>query len=97
MAPKKSTATRSTSRARTPASKTTRTRATARAARSEGDLGQAEVQRTKDQEDAQGFVGTEVDPTPNENYTVDGVTSGKPTPETDEKLRAKAREAARPA
>lgn len=33
-------------------------------------------------ETAQGFRGTEVDPTPNENYTVAGVTSGAPTPET---------------
>ena len=31
----------------------------------------------------QGFRGVEVDPTPNENYTVAGVTAGKPTPETD--------------
>jgi hypothetical protein len=35
------------------------------------------------QEIEQGFRGTEVDPTPNENYTVAGVTSGAPTPETD--------------
>ena len=41
----------------------------------------------------QGFVGDEVDPTPNENYTVAGVTSGKPTPETDEKAAAKVRRA----
>lgn len=31
----------------------------------------------------QGFRGVEVDPTPNEHYTVAGVTAGKPTPETD--------------
>lgn len=36
-----------------------------------------------EQEQKQGFRGTEVDPTPNENYTVAGVTSGAPTPETD--------------
>lgn len=35
------------------------------------------------QEQEQGFRGTEVDSTPNENYTVAGVTSGAPTPETD--------------
>ena len=35
------------------------------------------------QEQEQGFRGSEVDPTPNENYTVAGVTSGAPTPETD--------------
>lgn len=43
----------------------------------------AEVQRRVDQENEQGFRGIEVDPTPNENYTVAGVTAGKPTPETD--------------
>lgn len=30
-----------------------------------------------------GFFGTEVDPTPDENYSLKGVTRGKPTPETD--------------
>ena len=44
----------------------------------------------------QGYVGDEVDPTPNEHYTVEGVTSGKPTPETDEKAAAKVRQAASP-
>lgn len=38
------------------------------------------------QEQSQGFRGIEVDPTPNENYTVAGVTSGAPTPETDAAL-----------
>ena len=47
------------------------------------DAGEADVQAAVDAEVEQGFVGTEVDPTPNENYTVAGVTSGKPTPETD--------------
>ena len=37
-----------------------------------------------DRENAQGFRGVEVDSTPNENYTLQGVTSGAPTPETDE-------------
>jgi hypothetical protein len=44
---------------------------------------QQEAQAAKDEEEAKGFFGVEVDPTPNEHYTVDGVTSGKPTPETD--------------
>ena len=57
------------------------------------DSGAAEVQEKVDAENAQGFRGTRVDPTPLENYTLDGVTSGKPTPETD----AKAAEAARKA
>jgi len=57
-----------------------------------GDLGASEVQDTIDAENEQGFRGTKVDPTPDENYTVAGVTSGKPTPETDDKAAAKARE-----
>lgn len=40
---------------------------------------------------AQGFHGFVPDPTPNENYTVTGVTSNAPTPETDKKLRTQAR------
>jgi hypothetical protein len=42
-----------------------------------------------------GLLGDEVDPTPNENYTVAGVTAGKPTPETDDKAAADARRASR--
>lgn len=42
------------------------------------------VQEKVDKETAQGFRGVEVDSTPNENYSVAGVTSGAPTPETDE-------------
>lgn len=45
----------------------------------------------------QGFIGQKVDPTPNENYTVAGVTAGKPTPETDEASAAAAHKAAREA
>jgi hypothetical protein len=41
----------------------------------------------------QGFRGVEVDPTPNENYTVTGVTSGAPTPETDDDAAEDARKA----
>jgi hypothetical protein len=47
------------------------------------DRPDAEVQKRVDEETEQGFRGIETDPTPNENYTVQGVTSGKPTPETD--------------
>lgn len=32
---------------------------------------------------AKGYIGVVADPTPNENYTVAGVTSGAPTPETN--------------
>jgi hypothetical protein len=48
-----------------------------------GDAGQTQVQSAMDQEQAQGFRGAKVDPTPDSHYTVEGVTSGKPTPETD--------------
>jgi hypothetical protein len=34
-----------------------------------------------------GYFGTQVDETPNEHYTVSGVTSGKPTPENPEGRR----------
>lgn len=58
------------------------------------DGGSAEVQKKSDKETDQGFAGVEVDPTPNENYTVKGVTSGAPTPETDAAAAKKARDAA---
>jgi hypothetical protein len=54
------------------------------------DAGQSEVQAIVDKENEQGFAGIEVDPTPNENYTLQGVASGAPTPETDADTRAKA-------
>lgn len=41
------------------------------------------VQTQVDTDHARGFRGIEVDTTPNENYSVAGVTSGAPTPETD--------------
>ncbi len=46
------------------------------------DAGQAEVQAKFDEAAEQGFFGTVPDETPNENYTVQGVGAGKPTPET---------------
>lgn len=48
-----------------------------------GDAGASEVQEKVDAENEQGFRGVKVDPTPNEAYTLQGVTSGAPTPETD--------------
>ncbi len=60
-----------------------------------GDLGQAEVQANMNEATDQGFLGEEADPTPNENYTVEGVVAGKPTPETDDKVRRAAEDAAR--
>jgi len=56
------------------------------------DSGEAEVQANVDAENEQGFRGVRVDPTPLENYTLEGVTSGKPTPETDADLAAEARD-----
>lgn len=50
-------------------------------------------QEVIDRETAQGFRGVEVDPTPNENYTLAGVTSGAPTPETDDDAAEAARKA----
>lgn len=46
-----------------------------------------------DRENAQGFRGVEVDPTDNEAYTLKGVTSGMPTPETDDGAAEEARKA----
>lgn len=42
-----------------------------------------EVQSRVDEETERGFRGVEVDPTPNEHYTVAGVGAGLPTPESD--------------
>lgn len=47
------------------------------------DAGQRQVQERFTAEQEQGFVGIEIDPTPNVNYTVQGVSKGAPTPETD--------------
>lgn len=47
------------------------------------DAGQAEVQRLADEAAEQGFIGSSPDATPNEAYTLKGVTSGQPTPETE--------------
>lgn len=52
-------------------------------------LGVDEVQAKMDEEQEKGYRGQKVDPTPNANYTVAGVTSGAPTPETDPALAAK--------
>lgn len=47
------------------------------------DAGQAEVQEKFDQEQERGYRGHVPDPTPNDAYTVAGVTSGAKTPETE--------------
>lgn len=48
------------------------------------------VEEQLQEEQDQGFRGAKVDPTPNEHYTVAGVTAGKPTPETDADLHTEA-------
>lgn len=55
------------------------------------DLGQKELQETFDKANEQGFFGVEVDPTPNENYSLE-TPPDAPTPETDAKLAAEVRE-----
>ena len=45
------------------------------------DLGAAEVQTRFDEANEKGYFGHTPDETPNENYTLKGVTSGAPTPE----------------
>lgn len=57
------------------------------------DAGQTEIQHAFDQANDQGYWGDTSDPTPDEHYTVSGVTAGKPTPETDADARAAARKA----
>lgn len=47
------------------------------------DAAQKEVQKAVDEAEEKGYLGVEVDPTPDEHYTVAGVLAGKPTPETD--------------
>lgn len=54
------------------------------------DLGGDEVQQRMDRETAKGYSGINADPTPDHNYTVAGVASGAPTPETDPQAAAAA-------
>jgi hypothetical protein len=54
-----------------------------------GDLGGEQAQAKMDKEQDQGYRGVKVDTTPDENYSVAGVTSGAPTPETDPKMAEK--------
>lgn len=53
-----------------------------RSRRSGADGGEAEVAHRLHEEQEKGYSGTVPDPTPNANYSVAGVTSGAPTPET---------------
>lgn len=56
-----------------------------------------QAQETVDKETQQGFRGTEVDLTPNENYTVAGVTSGADVPEAHADKQAASFKATNPA
>lgn len=47
------------------------------------DLGRSEVQARFDEANEKGYFGTTPDKTPNEAYTLKGVTSGQKTPETE--------------
>jgi hypothetical protein len=47
------------------------------------DAAQKEVQKAVDDAEDKGYLGVEVDPTPDSHYSVAGVLEGKPTPETD--------------
>lgn len=49
------------------------------------DLGGDQVQKAFDEAAEKGYFGESPDETPRENYTLKGVTSGKPTPETEPK------------
>jgi hypothetical protein len=51
-----------------------------------------EIQRVTDEAEDKGYFGTAVDPTPTENYTLKGVTSGAPTPESDPEYARKVRQ-----
>lgn len=64
----------------------------AKADAAKADQSAAEVQRKADEDAERGFRGVEVDSTPNEAYSVAGVTSGMPTPETDEEQADKVRQ-----
>lgn len=67
---------------------------TERKAQPPKDAAQKEVQTAVDKAADQGFIGVEVDPTPNEHYSVSGVLAGKPVPETDPEAAAAVRRAA---
>jgi hypothetical protein len=65
---------------------------------SEGQVEQAvqQVDEAVQSETDQGYRGVRVDQTPDEHYTVEGVTSGKPVPEAEADPVAARREATNP-
>jgi hypothetical protein len=44
---------------------------------------QDELHTTVDEAERKGYLGVEADPTPDLHYSVEGVTSGLPTPESE--------------
>jgi hypothetical protein len=89
MAQEKSTSSKNTSQAAQQDAQAAEPKTKQRAAPA-GDVGEQEVHDKFDKINEQGYVGTAADPTPNENYTLAGVTSGAPTPETDAEAAAEA-------
>ena len=65
-----------------------------KAAKPKGYGDERAVTTTLEEATEAGLLGAEVDPTPNRHYTVAGVTSGAPTPETDERAAEAVRRAA---
>jgi uncharacterized FlaG/YvyC family protein len=69
---------------------------------SDGDAEQQVEEATQQVDEAvqsetdQGYRGVRIDSTPNEHYTVEGVTSGKPVPEAEADPVAARREATNP-
>lgn len=59
------------------------------------DGGKQQLQQVFDEAQEKGYFGVTPDVTPNANYTVKGVTSGAPTPETDEAQAEKVAQAQR--
>lgn len=58
--------------------------------KTEPDEAAQAVQAVFDDAEKKGYLGVSPDPTPRENYSVGGVTSGAPTPETDRDAKAAA-------
>jgi hypothetical protein len=50
------------------------------------DAGQAEVQKKVEQEQSQGYIGTKVDPTPNEEYSLESGPDSPPVSESGGRL-----------
>ena len=55
--------------------------------------GAKEMAESVSRDEAKGYHGVAIDPTPNHAYTVAGRIAGEPTPETDDKAAEEARKA----